>query len=424
MERVDYMLELAQWMGSNGVPGADISLLVQSALDALYEVEEQGLPLEAEGGAGGGAGVGGGDVDGSELGGDVFSTDGGAAGQRSKAGLVPSSSITGARAGSVSGSMRGATATSKSATSVRGRGGSASSNASVANSATSKPALGPDGKPIEEEKLPPRLDFKMLEQCVRALTMQSMLESSQAKRLEKHLEAVYFLRKSLDLWMESLYVMFRKQAYAALKPEQRGEAPAAPVETTTGKGAAAKVAPVQETPVEVFATFESFMPPKPDFLCPPEEPVLFIAWLSGTSQQIVDLMALANSQCPDDVPNKTTLPAIQLSLHYLMVLADGLRTYGHCKYALQVYAHCRMLLLYVTPAVAGTAAVLSAVHFLSTTLLLEMGLPSEALALPQILPIGEFTAPVAGTKPVTALTVGAYLVKVSYSLMVIFYHFP
>lgn len=392
MERVDYMLELAQWMGSNGVPGADITLLVQTALDALYEVEEQGLPQATDADA---------DADDSELGGDFNAANTDTATQRStKAGLNRSN--TGTRAGSVNGSVRGLTK----APSVRGKG----SAVSVAASTTSKPALGPDGKPIEEEKLPPRLDFKMLEQCVRALTMQSMLESTQAKRLDKHLEAVYFLRKSLDLWMDSLYLMFRKQGYAALKPEQRGEAPAAVAEPAKG----AKGAPVPEVVSEIFATFESFVPPKPDFLCPPQEPVLFIAWLANPSQQMVDLMVLANSQSPDDVPNKITLPAIQLSMHYLLVLADGLRTYGHCKYALLVYAYCRMLLLYVTPAVTGTAAVLSAVHFQCTTLLLEMGLPTEALALPQLLPIGEFTTPAAGTKPVTALTVGAYLIKVRF----------
>jgi hypothetical protein len=39
LERVEYLLECAQFMASNGLPRADIRLLLQEALDALLEVE-------------------------------------------------------------------------------------------------------------------------------------------------------------------------------------------------------------------------------------------------------------------------------------------------------------------------------------------------------------------------------------------------
>jgi len=394
MERVDYMLELAQWMGSNGVPGADIATLVQSALDALYEVEEQSLPP----------------VDPEDVAVFVDEEDednGGRAESVSNVSVATKRSL--ARSGtgqrgtlSVASSVRGLR--TQSTPTVR-KGSNAPSEAAAPG-----PKLGPDGKPIEEEKLPPRLDFKMLEQTVRALTMQSMLEGAQQKRSAKYLEAIFFVRKALTLWMDTLYFLYRKQAYAALKPEQRGEAPAAPTEPPA-KGAKG-AAPVEAAPEVIYATLESFEPPRPEYLCPPEEPVLLVAWLASPSQPVVDLMAIANAQLAGDVPSKQSLPAVQLSVHYMLILADGLRTCGYCKYALLVYSFCRMMLLYLAPPVPGTAAVLSAVHFHCMTLLLDMGLPSEALALPQFLPGGEFVANLGpGEKAPTNLSVGSYLVK-------------
>jgi hypothetical protein len=48
MERVDYLLEAAQWMGSHSIPRIDIMDIVESAIDALYEVEERKYPELAD----------------------------------------------------------------------------------------------------------------------------------------------------------------------------------------------------------------------------------------------------------------------------------------------------------------------------------------------------------------------------------------
>jgi hypothetical protein len=48
MERVDYMLEVAQWMATTGIPRADIREMLLSAMDALYEVEERCMPEVAD----------------------------------------------------------------------------------------------------------------------------------------------------------------------------------------------------------------------------------------------------------------------------------------------------------------------------------------------------------------------------------------
>ena len=449
MERVDYMLELAQWMGSNGVPGADITLLINSALDALYEVEDQNMVEEEvvvpeeddddEGGYGSGA-AGGGDYAATEAG-DISTTllrAGGGRNSKSRS----STAVGGAAAArSSSSSAAGSTTLGGSKAPLTGGGsamrGKTASATSVAGSATSasggptRPAIGPDGKPIEEEKLPPRLDFKMLEQSARALVMLSSLDSTQSKRTERFLEAVYFVRKSLQLWLDSLYLMYRKQGYAALTPAQRGEAAlpdpnAPPAGTEKGKkapAAAAAAAPAAVDPntpaAVVYPTLESFQPAVPDFLRPPQEPVLFIAWVASPTQQIVDLMALATAQCPEEVPSKKSLPAIQLSMHYLLQLADELKNAGFCKYALFVYAYCRMTLIYLQPVVPGTAAVLTVIHFSCVKLMLELGLTVEAQALPQYIPSAEFAAAVAVGAKVTApppLTPGTYLVKVSLTL--------
>ena len=44
MERVDYILEVSQWMASKGIPKNQIIDMIKQALDALYEVEEQSIP--------------------------------------------------------------------------------------------------------------------------------------------------------------------------------------------------------------------------------------------------------------------------------------------------------------------------------------------------------------------------------------------
>ena len=43
IERVDYELETAQWMASAGVPRVEVIEVVQSAMDAIYEVEDKNL---------------------------------------------------------------------------------------------------------------------------------------------------------------------------------------------------------------------------------------------------------------------------------------------------------------------------------------------------------------------------------------------
>jgi hypothetical protein len=390
MERVDYMLELAQWMGSNGVPSADITVLMQKALDALYEVEEQNDPKGAASE----------DPEATPEVSDLLSAA--PSNARSKATL--------SRAGSGS---RAATSTTRGATQQKSRRGSGTGS-------STEPKLGPDGKPIEEEKLAPRLDFKMLEQCARSLTMQSMLEGNQSKQVAKYLEAVSYVRKSLNLWMDTLYPYYRKQAYAALKPEQRGECPFPPPEAPKGMNKVQAAAYAAEMaalpPPPTYPTLESYNPPKPDFLAPPEEPILFIAWLAAPAPQLVELMLLGNAQNAEDVPSKTSLHTLQLSVHYWLALADGLRRNGHSKSALFVYAYIRMVLLYLKPGVSGTSAVLSAVHFQCFTLLMEMGLPTEALALSQQLPAEPAgTTPDAPSKALEAQTIGTFLLKVSIS---------
>jgi hypothetical protein len=450
MERVDYLLELAEWMGSNGVPGADISLLLSTALDALYEVEEQSLLLP-------GAEPCPEDDDDDDGGADeeeeqkAYAQLTAAAASAVSLGHGPgglassSSSVAATRQASRKSSVSrmGGTGTASRVTiaaSATGGGPTASAGAAGAGSgagtggggSASRPALGPDGKPIEEKKIPERLSFKMLEQCVRGLTMASMLDSAQAKRTERYLEAVFFVKRALQTWMDALFLCYRKQKYAALTPAERGETPAsasaadapaaaaaaAAVEKAPAKKAAAAGAPAvaDAAPAAVYPTFESFEPPVPAFLVPPSEPVLMMAWAAEPSPQIVELMNIALAQCPADVPSKTSLPVVQLTMHYLLLLADGLRCTGFCKYSLLVYSFSRMLLLHLTPAVGGTAAVLASIHFASLRLLLEIGLPSEAAALPQFIPSAEFIAALGplppGTPPMPPLTIGSYLVKV------------
>lgn len=398
VERVDYMLEFAQWMGTNGVPSADISLLLEKALAALYEVERQGQPSLDDASQNGG----GDDADAQSKG--AFSQAGTGlrrAGAGAGAGAARTSGFSGTR-----GSQR-----SVPGGSTRGGGNS------------SEPKFGPDGKPIEEEKLPPRLDFKMLEQSARVLTMQSMLEANQMRQTAKSLEAVGYLQKGLELWMSTLYEQYyRKQAYAALKPEQRGECPFPPAEMPKGLN---KVQQAEWTaqqaalpPPVTYPTIDTFHPPRPDYLAPPEDAILLVPWLAAPAPQLVDLMLQAAVHNAADVPSRASLPVLQLSVHYWLTLADTLRRNGHSKSALFAYSFVRLILLYLKPGVTGVHAVLSAVHFECFTLLLEMGLPAEAHGMTAVLPVSEPAAAGAaetktGAADAAPLSIGAYLAKVS-----------
>ena len=159
IERVEYLLETAQFMSSVGMPQIVVAETIQGAVDALYEVEEQCLE-EKE------------DVD-------------------QKDGTMSECS----RATSHRSSRSSRTGTRRSVS----RRGSLNSKKSLVKRQSSV-------KSTKSEALPPatRLNLKQLEQAVRSLVMLSMLESSMEKKGEKCMEGMFFIERSLRLWQETI----------------------------------------------------------------------------------------------------------------------------------------------------------------------------------------------------------------------------
>ena len=419
MERVDYMLETAQWMASTGIPQADIRDMVKTAMDALYEVEEQSMPeikdLDEEeageilqrgglgavtagtlaiagdesvrsgsttrqgtgsiaaasrrGGGGGAGSVAPTDasrrastaVHASSSNQKLASVRGGA-GARSRSGSVAGDSVDGTRKGSVAAtSRRGSRQGSRQGTSRRGS------------------AAGGDGAP-DENVLPERLNFKMIEQATRSLVMLSMLEPQIAMKRERCVEAAYFVEKGLWLWIDQLREIHRRQAYAALSSEER--------EGT------------EDTPA---LDYDSFRPPAPESISPPMEPVLLLPWAcrADLRAERSQLMAVALTECPLDVPSTQSVPAVSLTVHYLVQLATDLHNTGCSKFALLVYSWTRLLLESLEPLPLGAEATLAMLYFRTTRLLQELGLKDIADAVPKTVPLKPGSRPSAAEESAT-----------------------
>jgi len=241
--------------------------------------------------------------------------------------------------------------------------------------------------------LPKRLDFKMTEQLIRSLVMMSLLHGNHYTRVQKYIEAIHFIREAIRLWFDTLYEIYRIKAYQALSLEER-----------------------QGTVDRPGIELGSFSPNRPNYLRVPEDPILLIDWVSQLTIPNADfneLMKIAQSKSKTmhDVPSPTTLPLLQLSVYYLMTLADSLRQVGLCKYSLLVYAFIRLIIIYLQPnkPIDGYQALLSSIHFKCIQVLVEMGLHDESINLSSNLPPDDDGR---------VSTVGEYLGKVSTYLSI------
>ena len=393
IERVEYILELAQWMGSNAIPSVDITTVLQTGLDAVYEIEEQNLTIDTTSGSSSSMVVE--DNNNSETG----------------------MNITGKKQ----------TARNKSITTINN-----STSNTARSSSTAKIGIKLDayGKPIIEEKLPMFLNYKLLEQSSRLLIMQSLLECKQQKQIELYMEAIYFIQKSLDLWLDTLYLIYKKKEYLALSPEERGESSSTnsdSVDVVASKGNKTVVPSKQAVVVDsttniektIYPTLDSYNPLRPAYLCPPSEPLLFLTWLTQPSSEFTALMLLAQTDYNTDIPSAMSLNTIQLSIHYWLLLAEGLHSIGYSMQALYVYSYIRMVLLYTQPIVNNTVVVLCCIHYHCYNILVELGMSEIIDVLPQYLPAVDSTTTSSSSTNASSIsgsssstTIGAYLKQV------------
>ena len=205
----------------------------------------------------------------------------------------------------------------------------------------------------------------MTEQLIRSLVMISLLHNNHYTRVQKYVEAIHFVRRAIQLWFDTLYEAFRVKTYQGLSLEER-----------------------QGSEEKPGIDFGSFRPDRPVYLRLPEDPILLIDWVSQLNTPNIDFnelmkIALSKSKTMYDVPSPTTLPMLQLSVYYFITLADSLQQVGLCKYALQVYAFIRLIVIYLQPhkPIEGSQALLSSIHFKCMQVLVEMGLHDESIAL-------------------------------------------
>ena len=77
----------------------------------------------------------------------------------------------------------------------------------------------------DDNGLPLSLNAKHCEQSIRSAFMLAMLESNETRRLDKLLEGVYFVTRSLELWSEALRETDKMAQYVKLTQIERDDTP-------------------------------------------------------------------------------------------------------------------------------------------------------------------------------------------------------
>ena len=325
MERVDYTLETAQFMASAGVPRVEISEVIQSGLDALYEVEEK-LLLD----------TGAEKSEGNENDDDrsINSSQSGTSARSKRSASKPGSTSRRSSAAPAPGSRRQSGS----------RRASRSSRGSKAGSIA--------GEAEDTSGIPTELNIKLLEQGVRSLTMMAMLSSDDDLRQERCIEAVYFVRRFFTYWEKSMQYAAKCYNYANLTAVERDE-----------------------------TDFDDFKPSDEslaEVIIPVDDTVALLRW--QPSEEFLKILSAGMNNMPQGVPSSTTLQYTPLTFHYGLYMADMLENYGFPKYALLILAWVRSILCVVP--IENKEAALAVLHYRSIRMLMKCGLADLCATLP------------------------------------------
>ena len=306
--RVGYILETAQWMSSYGLSRSVLSDMLLSALDALYEIEESNLiPPEEE------------FKDHSYL--TCRST------ARSK--IAPSLS-----------SARGAVITSRKG-SISGRTIKTSRSGSQTRRKSFSSSLDTD----QLQGISLGLDAKQCEEAVRTSLMLALLQSDESSRLERLLEGIYFVGRSVDQWTSSLKAADKGVQWAMLSIEEK----------------------------EAYPIYANFNPTSPGqtstLLMIPTDAVSLLSW--NPSSLFLELNTLYTIQHPLYVPSAVSFPLMPLTIHYLLWGANELHSLGHQKHGILLLGWLRAI-LFVIP-LQKKEFVLAAAHYKALTILYSCG---------------------------------------------------
>lgn len=289
LERVDYLLETAQWMGSAGIFRSEIQGVLTSALGTLYAVEEsQMAPTQPR----------------PNSANEVNSRQTTDVSVTSAHSLQ--SSVTGLRTKAMS----------------KSRGG-----ASIATPSSQVES--------EIDSLLKPLSAKRLEQAARCLHMLAVVEIEATVRVEKCVEAMYFLQRFHGVWHARLVEAYSAVEYSKLSPEQQAELPCDQY----------KLSPEIMTALTI-----------------PQEPLALLCWVP--SDVITAAMKPAAARSPLHVPSAESLTALPLTCHYIIWAADALDELGYPVYALYCLGWLRSVLWFISShTLPDKEAVLLQAHF-------------------------------------------------------------
>lgn len=329
LERVDYMLETAQWMSSAGVPRPDINQLLLSVLDALYEIEGKDMTIPENGQ------------------------------------LADDASMTSGASGSLTGSIRSAGSKSsargpQSKTSARrmskesnGSTGSRGKPKSSGRRVSATAKGGASSADVNDSDVT-KLNAKYLEVAIRALSMTSILEYDETARLSRCLEANYFVEKYLQTWVASLLEYYKSNCYMKLSREDQDASP-----------------------------YDAYTPPSPTTVVEiPSDPIKLLSWLP--SESFVALMTTVTAEAPLDVPSAASLRAMPFTIYYTLWSANTLYTFSHPKQALLRLGWLRAIILFL-PDLAGKESALAAIHYKAMNIMHKTSLSNLAATLPIVL---------------------------------------
>lgn len=322
LEKVDYMLETAQWMASNGAPRININELLNSAADSLYEVEGNKQIYK--------------DLK-QEKTDDALSVD--------------DSSVSSSKSSKAS--KTGQTPPGSKRNSVSGPTGTASSRRSSTSSSNRHSAT--IGSLLKRDVgLPSKLNAKQLEQLVRISTMLAILESDENIRLQKCIESVYFINRFLSEWTTSLHELHKIQGYVSLS---KAEQDATPFDTYTAS------APAMSLNI-------------------PTDPLALYNWIPNSL--VSEKMSILTSEDSSNIPSDSTITNMPLTLYYTLWLADTLVALSRPKLAMQCLGWCRCILFYVPGAVNKDMA-WAALHYKLVSIMNNLALLDELKTLPTVL---------------------------------------
>lgn len=350
ISKVEYILELAQYLGSGGVPKCDVYDLLLTSLDSLAPfLADPDVPPEDEEDAQDD------DETMSKMSGSVRSK-----GSKSSKGSKARSLRSKGGASVKSAAAGGSKSVASRAASKRG-GGSVASRARTAASVMSvDPTLNYDIDPN-------RSNLKHLDYALRSLAMMAILESQSSLRLKRCLESVYFIDRSIALWNNAMRTTYRRKQFLAIPPPERKE-----------------------------LDFAEYSCEIPDFINIPQCSLDLLFWEPSEQFESLALAATVHVETVLDVPSTLPFVSLPLTIHYLIELSGYLCTAGFLASSLLCLAWARAVLIMQTNKYSNVTAssiemeksfdpIHACIYYKAIYVMKLGGLERSAKALPKLL---------------------------------------